>query len=184
MRINGGAEPVRARFFEEGQVAGLRGVEHVGVVWCCLFTHHLRLHFCVFGRAVRCPRRCVPNASKQCAEQLFTTRAAQNMLILLAAEERCATHSRLLCSLPGLLVSYQALALSTDARVGAAAEMATSLAEQPRAWPGRLWPPSGGRRPRRERTFEPCVPWGWPTRGVLPAPGTGPRGRSPPLRTH
>ena len=38
---------VRVRFFEEGQVAGLRGVEHVGVVWCCLFTDHLRLHFCV-----------------------------------------------------------------------------------------------------------------------------------------
>ena len=50
---------VRVRYFEEGQVAGLRGVEHVGVVWCCLFTHHLRLHFCVFGRAVRCPKRCV-----------------------------------------------------------------------------------------------------------------------------
>ena len=51
----------------------------------------------------------------------------------------------MLCSLPGLLVSYQALALSTDARAGAAVNMATSLAEQPRAWPGRLWPPSGGR---------------------------------------
>ena len=39
---------VRARFFEEGQVAGLRGVEHVGVLWCCFFTDHLRLHFCVW----------------------------------------------------------------------------------------------------------------------------------------
>ena len=45
VRVDRGEEPVRVRFFEEGQVAGLRGVEHVGVLWCCFFTDHLRLHF-------------------------------------------------------------------------------------------------------------------------------------------
>ena len=40
---------VRVRFFEEGQVAGLRGVEHVGVVWCRLFTDHFKAaFFCVW----------------------------------------------------------------------------------------------------------------------------------------
>ena len=73
------------------------------------------------------------------------TRAAQNMLLLLAAEERCGPHGRLLCSLAFASVS-QALApfRMHAARVGAAVEMATFVAGQPRALPGRLWPPSVG----------------------------------------
>jgi hypothetical protein len=52
----------------------------------------------------------------------------------------------MLCSLPGLLVSYQALALSTDARVGAAAEMATFVAGPPRLPPlASVRMPAGGR---------------------------------------
>ena len=53
-----------------------------------------------------------------------------------------------------LLVSYRPLAWTNAPRVEAAVEMATPVPGQPRAWPGRLWPPSGG---RAKRNF-----WAWP----------------------
>ena len=47
MRIDGGAEPVLV-FLQEGQVAGRRGVEHVGVLRCGLLTDHFKAAFCVW----------------------------------------------------------------------------------------------------------------------------------------
>ena len=47
MRIHGGAEAVLVSL-QEGQVAGRRGVEHVGVLRCGLLTDHFKAAFCVW----------------------------------------------------------------------------------------------------------------------------------------
>ena len=62
---------------------------------------------------------------------------------------------QLLAGIPSVLLA----ASYAHLRVGAAVAIATGVARQPRAWPGRLRPPSGGRRPRHEGTLglrRPC----------------------------
>ena len=92
VRIDRGAEPVRVRFFEEGQVAGLRGVEHVGVLWCRLFTDHLRLHFFVFEQrgaraheALRAERVQAQRLLVRCAASLLRVSMLTRDCVLFAA---------------------------------------------------------------------------------------------------
>ena len=79
MRIDRGAEPVLV-FSQEGQVAGRRGVEDVGVLGCGLFTDHFKAAF--FVRAVSEALRAERVEAVRAAFSM--TRAAQNMLLLLA----------------------------------------------------------------------------------------------------
>jgi len=92
----------------------------------------------------------VPKRVEAVRAAFSMTRAAQNMLLLLTAEERCVTQpAAVQLAIACFARALRPLAHSHDG-VGAAAAMAISPPEQPRAWPGRLWPPSGGRQPRRE----------------------------------
>ena len=102
VRIHGGAEAVLV-FLQEGQVAGRRGVEDVGVLRCRLLTDHFKAAFCVWESSAVCEALRAERVDVLRAA-FSMTRAAQNMLLLLAAEERCGPHSRVLCGLAGLLV--------------------------------------------------------------------------------
>ena len=98
MSIDGGAEPVLV-FSQEGQVAGRRGVEHVGVLGCRLLTDHFKAALFVFGRAVvlyeaLSAERVEAVRSAVCYESLCYKIAA-----FLCAEERCGSRSLLLSSL-------------------------------------------------------------------------------------